>query len=99
MDVMSLTELGLGGALAELARETAARAPVACTADVAVNDVDVPREAALQLYRIAQEALANALKHAAASRVHLTLRPDGDDVILSVTDTGAGIADGGRLRH
>lgn len=42
------------------------------------------------LLRIAQEALANVAKHAAASRVGVTLTFDESDVILDVRDDGCG---------
>ena len=51
------------------------------------------------LYRIAQEALHNVVKHAAARQVRLELRRRGDGVSLTVTDDGkgfdpAGVPDG-----
>ncbi len=43
-----------------------------------------------EIFRIAQEALANALKHARAERLQLRLRRDGDRLELLVADDGAG---------
>lgn len=43
------------------------------------------------LYRIAQEALSNALRHANPTQVVLTLRGDDHDLILEVWDDGDGI--------
>ena len=62
--------------------------PVACAADESAADLS--RGAALALFRIAQEALGNAAKHAAATHVavHLT-RADGM-VSLTVADDGGG---------
>lgn len=42
------------------------------------------------LYRIAQEAIVNARKHAEASRVHVVLATAGDGVLLRVADDGRG---------
>ena len=42
------------------------------------------------LFRVAQESLANAAKHAAAERVWVTLSYMGDVVVLDVRDDGAG---------
>ncbi|MCY7359533.1 MAG: hypothetical protein LH609_19170 [Rudanella sp.] len=42
------------------------------------------------LYRIAQEALHNAIKHAKASKVHVSLLPDGDKISLNIDDNGSG---------
>ena len=53
-----------------------------------------PRERAGHLYRIAQEALANAARHSRASAVTITLdHQDPDRVALTVRDDGVGIAD------
>lgn len=47
-------------------------------------------EVKLQLYRIAQEALANAIKHAEASEVAIGLHRQDGDVVLEVCDNGQG---------
>ncbi len=49
-----------------------------------------PAEAQAVLFRIAQEALANVRKHAAASQVTVTLADDGEGARLSVCDDGRG---------
>lgn len=49
-----------------------------------------PAELRAVLFRIAQEALANVLKHAAASQVTVTLADDGEGARLSVRDDGRG---------
>jgi signal transduction histidine kinase len=43
-------------------------------------------------YRIVAEALTNASRHADASEVVLTLRREGDRVLVSVEDDGRGVA-------
>jgi signal transduction histidine kinase len=50
----------------------------------------VPADVETALLRTAQEALANVAKHAAASRVGLTLSYLGDEVALDVRDDGVG---------
>lgn len=47
-------------------------------------------EQATALYRIAQEALSNAIKHARAQQVIVTLEKTGDSLLLSVDDDGTG---------
>ncbi|UMG94573.1 ATP-binding protein [Nocardioides sp. TF02-7] len=47
------------------------------------------------VYRVAQEALTNVVRHAAATRVDLSLLHVGPDVVLEVTDDGRGLADDG----
>jgi signal transduction histidine kinase len=48
-------------------------------------------DAAAQLFRIAQEAVRNALKHARASKIHVALAGDDERVQLCVIDDGVGI--------
>jgi signal transduction histidine kinase len=50
----------------------------------------LPSEAALCIYRIAQEALRNAVKHSGAHEVDVSLTADAEYLYLSVKDTGRG---------
>jgi signal transduction histidine kinase len=52
----------------------------------------LPAEAALTLFRITQESLTNAAKHAGASRVQVSLRVTNNEMALRVEDNGTGIA-------
>jgi PAS domain S-box-containing protein len=83
---------GLRSALAELASAIDARETISCQFDYtdAVRVAD--NSVALNLYRIAQEAVSNALRHGQAKRIHICLRGDGDgdDIILEVADNGIG---------
>jgi len=55
---------------------------------------------AIHLYRIAQEALHNAVKHSCASRVIVSLEVTENAVVVSVKDDGIGFAQGGcRVRE
>jgi signal transduction histidine kinase len=62
--------------------------PVACDADESVGELS--RGAALALFRIVQEALGNAAKHAAAKRMAVSLRRTDGMVSLRVSDDGVG---------
>jgi PAS domain S-box-containing protein len=53
----------------------------------------LPPELATVLYRIAQEAVANARKHAMASRVIVSIVDEGDGIRLRVEDDGVGFSD------
>jgi signal transduction histidine kinase len=46
-----------------------------------------------QLYQIAQEAVTNSVKHAAANHIQIGLATDGRDVCLSIVDDGVGFPD------
>lgn len=85
-----LDDLGLSAALKSLAGEFSARTGIK-TVLVQEDFADpLPREIASCLYRIAQESLANVTKHAKASRVELELTCDGQEVTLSICDSGVG---------
>jgi PAS domain S-box-containing protein len=88
---------GLTAALADLAARTGElhqiRCEFACRQPVKVLD----GQTATHLYRISQEALANALKHGHPKRIAITLKADGELATLEVADDGAGF--GESLRH
>ena len=52
---------------------------------------DLPPPVALHLYRIAQEALSNAVRHSGATQVSLSLGQRGGMLRLAVADNGAGL--------
>jgi signal transduction histidine kinase len=83
---------GLAAALADLAkmmgRLTGSFITVENSDDVSVDSPEV----SMHLYRIAQEAVANAIRHAGASKISIRLTPLSDDrVELRVEDNGEGI--------
>jgi PAS domain S-box-containing protein len=93
------SELGAGGllvALRELATRTNERVPCRCECprSLRVNDGPI----ALNIYRIAQEAVTNALKHAQASEIIVRLRKDDHHLVLSVSDDGTGMRSQGRRK-
>ncbi|MFQ5571020.1 MAG: PAS domain S-box protein [Rhodothermales bacterium] len=49
------------------------------------------RETATHIYRIAQEAINNAIKHGRASRIHVLLTQQDDMTTLTIRDNGSGI--------
>jgi signal transduction histidine kinase len=57
---------------------------------LAIERVDLTPEMAGDLFRIAQEAVVNAGRHAEASRVELSLRSIGTQIELRVADNGHG---------
>ena len=62
--------------------------PVSC--EVEASLADLSEGSGLALYRIAQEALGNAAKHAAPTRIELRLTRAGRDVVLTIADDGRG---------
>ncbi|MGD2135910.1 MAG: PAS domain S-box protein, partial [Gemmatimonadales bacterium] len=87
-----LDDLGLAAAVEWQASEFARRTSI----DVELSDMQelpVDRERATALFRILQEALTNVTRHAAASRVQVTLSRIGREAVLDVIDNGRGLTD------
>lgn len=85
-------ELGAGGllvALRELATRANERTPCRCEFSRALTVRD--ESIAMNLYRVAQEAVNNALKYARASEIIIGLRKEDHDVVLTIRDDGTGI--------
>ena len=66
------------------------RSSAECTLDVYGRRRRLPSEMQLSLFRVLQESLTNAQKHANASSVKCVLKYDGDMVSISITDDGDG---------
>jgi two-component system, LuxR family, sensor kinase FixL len=88
---VTLESEGLMSALEELALNTEKMLGVTCRFDCD-PPVLVPDSAvAMHLFRIAQEAVSNAVKHGKAKRISLQLRNDRSGVTLKISDNGTGI--------
>jgi signal transduction histidine kinase len=85
----SLEHEGLVAALAKQGSALQARHDVLVQSELC-EEPALPLMAKQELYRIAQEALQNTVKHAYASRVDLALRRTADTVILEIRDDGVG---------
>jgi PAS domain S-box-containing protein len=85
-----LEDVGLAAALRSFVRERFAPGAVEIDFDGSQSRLTV--EQSLVAYRIAQEALSNAVRHAGAEHFRLTLRAGGGggEVILEVEDDGSG---------
>jgi signal transduction histidine kinase len=84
---------GLVIALQHLAGTVGERFGINCVLDcdesIRVHDPTV----ANQLYQIAQEAVTNSVKHAAAKQIDIRLAMDGPELCLSIVDDGVGFPD------
>jgi signal transduction histidine kinase len=80
-----LSEGGLGPALRTLARRSAVPVGLAVTANARF-----PEPIEIAAYYVASEALANAMKHAHASRIEVSLATRNGSLVLSIRDDGIG---------
>lgn len=92
---VTLESEGLSAGLMELADSTVKMFGVACRFESSGNLVVRDPPVATHLYRIAQEAVSNAIKHGKATHLVISLQPESDRIVLRVTDNGSGFPPSG----
>jgi PAS domain S-box-containing protein len=85
-----LDDLGLVDALRSECFSVRQRDGIAVRYDARDVPPDLPRDVALCVYRVAQEALRNVVRHAGSPRAAVRLVADERELVLSVRDWGAG---------
>jgi signal transduction histidine kinase len=85
-----LDDLGLAAALKKLGREVGDASGIDVEVTSETHGHAVPAAAAAALYRVAQTAVHNVVKHAGAEHVDLRLTVDGREAVLEVADDGRG---------
>ncbi|MGE5195684.1 MAG: PAS domain S-box protein [Deltaproteobacteria bacterium] len=83
---------GLQAALTELAERVSQGAHIRCDFDWDKPVLVENNETATHLFRIAQEAVANALKHAAPRCITISLNENKGRLVLGIRDDGKGIS-------
>jgi len=81
----------LPSSLEELASSTSMPPTILCRFECPFPVIVSENSTATHLYRIAQEAVNNALRHSQASEIVLSLRQNGGETVLEVLDNGIGI--------
>jgi signal transduction histidine kinase len=89
-----LDNVGLVAAIRWQLKETCGRAGISCTENYPEEDLSFNFEASIALFRIAQEAFINILKHAHAKSVDLALDTTDDTFTMRIADDGKGMAVG-----
>lgn len=96
VDPVDADPQGLRVALQRLMFETEASSGIACRfqcgTDLAVDE----HRTAVWLYRVAEEAVGNAVRHPQAARIGVSLNKHGERLALRVCDDGRGSAAGGQ---
>jgi two-component system sensor histidine kinase UhpB len=95
----ALTDLGLAKALAALARRVQEDSRLRVRQRIAPGLAELDDESELVIYRVAQESLTNAARHAQATEVELILERYEHSVVLRVRDDGVGLASPPQTRY
>lgn len=83
----------LAGALRELADSTATLHEIQCSLQTCGPLGEFDPEAATHLFRIAQEAIQNAIRHGGATAIEIALDFAGHQAALAIFDNGSGLPD------
>ena len=86
-----LDNVGLFAALRWQMKETCAGAGLKCTESYPDEEPRFKSEASIALFRIAQEAFSNILKHSRAKAADITLDMDEETLLLRISDDGIGM--------
>ncbi len=87
----ALDELGLINALISLCARVESESPLRIRRALEGPFPDLPPDVELAVYRIAQEALTNVMRHSGSSEVDMAVTCTGDQLVLSVRDNGRGL--------
>lgn len=90
-----LDEMGLFGALTEFAAGFTNRTDTRIRVEPAPDFGRLPEELEIVLFRIAQEAIANVLRHSESDTATIRLAREDGDAVLEVEDHGRGMAQAG----
>jgi PAS domain S-box-containing protein len=86
----ALESIGLAAGLRQLVGEVHSEVELEFQCDEGLEGARFLREVEIALFRVAQEAVHNALKHASATRVNVSLDADEGELALEVDDDGVG---------
>jgi two-component system sensor histidine kinase UhpB len=87
----ALEELGLLNAIISLCARVSEQTGLRISRKLEGPIPELPGEVELAVYRVAQEALTNAVRHSHAAEVTVSLGCVDGDLVLSVTDDGSGL--------
>jgi signal transduction histidine kinase len=91
---LPVVECGLAAGLEDLASQVERIHGVACALATDGPPAALDSELSLHLYRIAQEAISNAVRHGGADRIFIRLDQSGPSGLLVVEDNGRGLRPG-----
>jgi PAS domain S-box-containing protein len=86
-----LDDLGLAASIEWQARDFEKRTGIVCLVSVPEEDLLLPRNQSVALFRIFQESLTNVARHAHAQHIEVKLAATPESVTLQIHDNGRGI--------
>jgi PAS domain S-box-containing protein len=92
LDPIHVEANGLVAALRNLATQTRELFQVECTFICKLEHLDVNAQTGIAFYRIAQEAIQNAIRHGQARQINVELALDGMQLCLKILDDGKGFS-------
>jgi PAS domain S-box-containing protein len=88
---VELEEGLLAGAIGQLVNSTTTGSRIVCKFDCPHPDPVFDGDVAVHLYRIAQEAVSNAVRHSRARYIGITLAQNNGETVLRIEDAGEGL--------
>ena len=89
----ALDNFGLSAAIESEVQEFQERTGILCEVNTPDAEIDIEKDDALGVFRILQEAMTNAARHAAPTSITVDLEQDSRQIILRVRDDGNGMED------
>jgi PAS domain S-box-containing protein len=87
-----LDELGLAEAARWQLSEFARRTGIEVDSNIFIDDMELDERIAINVFRILQESLTNVARHAAATRVEVSLERVEQGLVIEISDNGCGTA-------
>jgi PAS domain S-box-containing protein len=86
-----LDQMGLEPALRSYVKGFAGRSGIEVALDLSAGVTRLPEEVELALFRVVQEGLGNIHRHSGSRTAYISLKRDGEMVLLEVADQGTGM--------
>lgn len=90
-----LDVLGLAAAIEHHVNQFHERTGIACTLALSDEEFDIGEPLATAIFRVVQESLTNVARHAAATRVAISIDDDADEIRVGIEDDGCGFVTSG----
>ena len=89
-DKLPTINMGFDEVMLWLCREFSHLNGIPCTYSTSIDENSMSKEVQLDIFRICQEALTNAMYHAAATKVEIRMKENQQKIELTISDNGRG---------